>query len=122
MSVRIRDPQCNIFSFFSAEHFYVGSRSRCSLLVKAIVCYLPLWKGKFLCFYLKTANASGIFFFITVIIILLFKTMSWTSLPPLTKKEIVQFWALCWSCAARSLPGLWHYQQKMLLLKEWSVV
>lgn len=61
MSVLIRDPQCNVFSFFSAEYLYVGSRSRCSLLVKAIVCYLPLWKGKFVCFYLKTANASGIF-------------------------------------------------------------
>lgn len=32
------------------------------MLVKAIVCYLPLWKGKFVCIYLKTANASGIFF------------------------------------------------------------
>lgn len=60
MSVRIRDPQCNVFSF-SAEYLHVGSRSRCSLLVKAIVYYLPLRKGKFVCFYLKTANASGIF-------------------------------------------------------------
>lgn len=64
------------------------------------------------------------FFFIIISLIL--KTMSWTSLSPLTekkkKKEIVPFQTLCWNCTARSLPGLWHYQQKMQLLKEWSIV
>lgn len=85
-------------------------------------CMLPApLEGKMCVFLFKNCQCRWHFFFI-VIVILLLKTMSWTSLSPLTKEEIVQFRALCWSCTARSLPGLWHYQQKMLLLKEWSIV
>lgn len=38
-----------------------------------------------MCLYLKAANARGFFFFIIISLIL--KTMSWTSLSPLTKKK-----------------------------------
>lgn len=86
------------------------------MLVKSVVHYLPLWKGNFMCLYLKAANARGIFFIIIILLIL--KTMSWTSL----SLEIVQFQTLCCNCTARSLPGPWHYQQKMQLLKEWIIV
>lgn len=84
--------QCNVLLLF-CRAFYVGRRSSYSLLVKSGVRYLPLWKGNFVCLYLKAANARGIFF----IIILILKTMSWTSLSPLTKKKkkkIVQFQTL----------------------------
>lgn len=100
----------SVMSVFSAEHFWVSRRkgsgeSRWVLpaLLRERIC---------VCLF-KNCQCQQHFFFI-----LLLKTMSWTSSSPVTKKEIVQFWTLCWSCTARSLPGLWHYQQKMLLLKE----